>query len=153
MTVKYQLRAKLLFMATSTTELTYATIFCTLTTNNILLNASLRSAQILELNKNVTSGFASPTRRASTLGSLQIAARDEISVALNMVTKLGLLCHDSSSESGPMHRCAAVLLQRSVDFGYKGDGDFWKKVSEQSERALMKTSNTRDESREMAADI
>ena len=71
----------------------------------LIMKGVMEEMEMLEITKETNKGgVASPSRRMSSLGASDVEARDEILVALNMLTKLGLLCHDSSSDSGPMHR-------------------------------------------------
>ena len=103
-----------------------------------ILKGTLRDDELDELHSaTAQGGYASTTRRASSLNALQLAARDEVTVALNMLVTMGKLCHDSSSSSSNLHRCAAVLLQRAVDSGYVGDGEFFRKLARSHFRAYL----------------
>jgi tetratricopeptide (TPR) repeat protein len=101
-----------------------------------ILKGTLKDDEISELNEaTAQGGYASPTRRLSSLNAMQLAARDEVTVSLSMLVTMGKLCHDSSSSSQNLHRCAAVLLQRAVDSGYIGDGEFYRKLARSHFRA------------------
>ena len=103
-----------------------------------IMKGVVEDMEMMEIQKETgRGGIASPQRRISSLSPKDVESRDEILVGMNMLVKLGVLCHDSSSESGPMHRCAANLLQRAVDFGHKGDGHFYTKLARSHFRAYI----------------
>ena len=74
-------------------------------------------------------GYASETVNVERLDAFELRARDQVTVALQMLVTMGKLCHESSSSSNGMHRCAATLLQRAADCGFVGDGSFWKMLA------------------------
>lgn len=92
--------------------------------------------------KNATGkeGYANTSMSLAKLAKLtpnELKARDEVTVALNMIVTMGKLCHDSSGASNAMHRCAAVMMQRAVDCGYVGDGNFYRKLASSHFKAYL----------------